>query len=154
MDTTQQAPSGQQRSKLAARLKLVEEHVQEENRHALDTLMDTFGADASFDVNADHIAGRDAVRQFYAEVFQGFPDFTIDVRHTHASNDAVILETVVRGTHAGPFRGIPATGRQIEFPLCAVFPFDDDEKLAGERVYYDVALMLTQMGVLSPPAGS
>jgi steroid delta-isomerase-like uncharacterized protein len=132
----------------------VEEHVREENRHALDTLMDTFGADASFAVNAEHIAGRDGVRQFYTEVFKGFPDFTIDVQQTHAGDDAVILEVIIRGTHAGPFRGIPATGRRVEVPLCAVFPFDQDEKLAGERLYYDVALMLTQMGMLPQPAGA
>jgi steroid delta-isomerase-like uncharacterized protein len=150
----QQAAPAQQSGKLAARRKLVEEHVREENRHALDTLMDTFGAEASFDVNAEHIAGRDGVRQFYTEVFKGFPDFTIDVRQTHASDDAVILEVIIRGTHAGPFRGIPATGRQVEVPLCAVFPFDQNEKLAGERLYYDVALMLTQLGVLPQPAGS
>jgi steroid delta-isomerase-like uncharacterized protein len=145
---SQPAQPAQQSGKLAARLKLVEEHVREENRHALDTLMDTFGAEASFDVNAEHVAGREAVRSFYAEVFQGFPDFTIDVRQTHASDDAVIVEVLMRGTHTGPFRGIPATGRQMAVPVCAVFPFDENEKLAGERLYYDVALMLTQLGLL------
>jgi len=28
-----------------------------------------------------------------------------------------------------------ATGRRLEFPLCGVYTFDEDGKLAGERIY-------------------
>jgi hypothetical protein len=33
----------------------------------------------------------------------------------------------------------------VDFPLAAVFTFDDQERLAGERIYFDTALMLAQM---------
>jgi hypothetical protein len=32
----------------------------------------------------------------------------------------ILVEVVVRGTHLGWWRGLPATGRRIEFPLSAV----------------------------------
>jgi hypothetical protein len=63
----------------------------------------------------------------------------------------VVLEVVIRGQHLGPWRGLPATGAQIELPLCGIFTFDSDERLAGERIYYDRATLLRQLGVFHEP---
>jgi hypothetical protein len=58
---------------------------------------------------------------------------------------------VISGTQRGPWRGLPPTGRYLEFPLCGVFTFGDDGKLAGERIYYDRATVLRQLGVFHEP---
>jgi hypothetical protein len=63
----------------------------------------------------------------------------------------VILETTVSGTHEGNWRGLPGTGREVEFDACAVFAFDDQDKLAGERLYYDRASLLRQLGLFHDP---
>jgi hypothetical protein len=63
----------------------------------------------------------------------------------------IVLECVISGTHLGAWRGLPPTGRRLEFPLCAVYTFDDRERLAGERIYYDRAMVLRQLGVLHEP---
>ena len=36
-----------------------------------------------------------------------------------------------------------------QWPACAIFTFDGDSKLAGERVYFDGASLLKQLGVLA-----
>jgi hypothetical protein len=36
-------------------------------------------------------------------------------------------------------------------PLCGVYTFDDEDRLAGERIYYDRATVLRQLGVLREP---
>jgi hypothetical protein len=36
-------------------------------------------------------------------------------------------------THLGAWRGLPATGRKLEFPLCGVCTFDANDNLAGEK---------------------
>jgi steroid delta-isomerase-like uncharacterized protein len=137
----------------AARLALVEEHVGHENRHDLDGIMATFGATARYDDEPwdDHHTGRDGVRAFYADLLRAMPDFQIDVRQRHATEAAVVLEVVIRGHHLGAWRGLPATGRRIEFPLCAIFTFDDKDRLAGEKIYYDRATILRQLGVFHEP---
>jgi steroid delta-isomerase-like uncharacterized protein len=140
-------------SRTAARIRLVDEHVRAENAHDLDDLMRTFGAAPTFDVNRDHIDGHDGVHAFYAELIRGFPDLRIDVKHRHVAADAVVLEVVVTGTHQHTWNGVPPRGGRIELPVCAVFPFDAEERLAGERVYFDMALMLRQMGA-SPGTAS
>jgi len=79
------------------------------------------------------------------------PDLEIQVRQQHVTDDNVLLEVLICGTHLGPWRGLPATGRRVEVPLCAVYTFDDADRLAGERIYYDRATVLRQLGVFREP---
>jgi steroid delta-isomerase-like uncharacterized protein len=139
--------------RIATRLKLVDEHVRHENNHNLEAIMGTFGATARYDDepwDAHHV-GRDAVHAFYEGLLRALPGLQIDVLHTHASDTAVVLEVIIRGQHLGPWRGLSATGAQIELPLCGIYTFDADERLAGERIYYDRATLLRQLGVFHEP---
>jgi len=145
--------TGTNTDRIAARLNLVCEHVRHENDHNLEAIMGTFGATAHYDdepCNA-HYVGRDAVRTFYQGLLQALPGLQIDVLHTHAGDTAVVLEVIIRGQHLGPWRGLPATGAQITLPLCGIYTFDDDDRLAGERIYYDRATLLRQLGVFHEP---
>ncbi len=67
----------------------------------------------------------------------------------YVSDEAVILEVVVTATHQGTFNGVPATGRRIEVPLCAVFKFDAKERLSGEWAYFDTGVLMQQIGAAS-----
>ena len=139
--------------RIDARLKIVEEHLRAENDHDVDGVMRTFAENPTFILNGDTISGPDDIRAFY-EAFGfgergGFTNLQVEERGRHISDDAVILEITVRGDHTNSWQGIPATGRKIELPLCAVLPFDGADKLTGERVYMDGALLLKQLGVIS-----
>ena len=79
------------------------------------------------------------------------PDLEIDVQRRHVTNDAVLVEVMIRGTHLGEWRGLPPTGRRVEVPLCGVYAFDSNDCLAGERIYYDRATVLRQLGVFHEP---
>jgi steroid delta-isomerase-like uncharacterized protein len=139
--------------RLAARLALVDEHIGMENGHDLDGIMRTFGTAARYDEEPwdDHHIGRDAVRGYYEGLMRAMPDLAIDVRQRHAAEAAVILEVVISGHHRGTWRGLPPTGYEVRFPLCGIFTFDDDNRLAGERIYYDRATVLRQLGVFHEP---
>ena len=58
---------------------------------------------------------------------------------------------MIRGTHLGEWRGLPATGRRVKFPLCGVYTFDADDRLAGEKICYDPGTVLRQLGVFHEP---
>jgi hypothetical protein len=62
-----------------------------------------------------------------------------------------VLECVITGTHEGTWHGLPGTGRRIELALCGIYTFDETSKLAGERIYYDRATVLQQVGVFHAP---
>jgi steroid delta-isomerase-like uncharacterized protein len=142
-----------EQTRAARRLQRVEQHVSLENAHDLDGLMSTFGATGFYDDEpwSEHHQGLDAVRSYYSDLLRAAPDFRIDVKERHVTEEAIVLEVRLSGTHAGTWRGLPATGRRFDFPLCAVFTFDAEDRLAGERIYYDRATVLRQMGVLSEP---
>lgn len=136
-----------------ARVAVVEEHVRCENRHDLEAVMATFGAKARYDDEpwGDHRIGRDGVRSYYTDLLRSLPDLSIEVRHRHVAADSIVLEVTIRGTHLGPWRGLPGTGRPLEFPVCAVYTFDADDRLAGERIYYDRGTVLRQLGLFHEP---
>ncbi len=144
-------------ARLQARLVIVEEHVKCENRHDLGGLMATFGADARYDDEPwrDHRLGPDAVRAYYSELLTSLPDLAIDIRERHVAADAIVLEVTIRGTHLGVWRGgLPATGRRLDFALCGIFTFDAEDRLAGERIYYDRGTVMRQLGLFHEPDGA
>ena len=135
------------------RIATVEEHVRLENAHDLEGVLHTFGDTARYDDEAwgEHYDGGHGVRQFYEQIMKALPDLEIDVQHRHVTDNAVLLEVIIRGTHLGEWRGLPATGRRVEFPLCGVYTFDSEDRLAGEKIYYDRGTVLRQLGVFHEP---
>ena len=79
-----------------------------------------------------------------------FPDCRYDFTELHYADDAVVVEDSFRGRHEGPWRGLPATGRRVDFPMLIVFPFDGD-RMMGERIYFDLSTVLRQLGVARDP---
>lgn len=137
----------------SARMALVEQHIRLENEHDLEGVLRTFGDAARYDDEpwGEHFEGRSGVRQFYEQLMKALPDLEIEVQRRHVTADAILVEVVIRGTHLGGWRGLPATGRRVEFPLCGVYTFDDADRLAGEKIYYDRGTVLRQLGVFHEP---
>ena len=137
----------------SARIAMVEQHIRLENQHDLEGVLCTFGDTARYDDEpwGEHYKGRHGVRLFYEQLMSALPDLEIEVQRRHVADDAVLVEVMIRGTHLGGWRGLPATGRRVEFPLCGVYTFDPEDRLAGEKIYYDRATVLRQLGVFHEP---
>jgi steroid delta-isomerase-like uncharacterized protein len=129
-----------------AREAIVLEHVAAENRHDVDATIATFHQ-PRYEMNGETSDGETAVRALLEELLTGFPDLCINPEKVHHADDAVIGEARMTGTHSGTFAGIPATGRSIDYPIVGIFEFDDD-RLVCEKVYFDSAILLRQLGVL------
>jgi steroid delta-isomerase-like uncharacterized protein len=138
---------------LSARIALVDDHVRLENAHDLEGVLATFGRSARYDDEAwgEHFEGLDGVHRFYAQLMRALPDLQITVLRRHLTSDSIVLEVMIRGTHLGEWRGLPATGRKVEIPLCGIYTFDSSDRLQGERIYYDRASVLRQLGVFHEP---
>jgi steroid delta-isomerase-like uncharacterized protein len=137
----------------SAWIAVVEQHIRFENEHDLEGVLGTFGDTARYDDEpwGEHYNGRDGVRQFYEQMMKALPDLEIVVQRRHVAEDAVVVEVMIRGTHLGRWRGLPATGRRVDLPLCGIYTFDADDRLAGERIYYDRGTVLRQLGVFHEP---
>ena len=147
------ATSPMSKDRVSARTALVEQHVGLENAHDLDGVLGTFGDAAHYDDEAwgEHYSGLNGVREFYSQLMKALPDLDIKVVRRHVTEESIVLEVLIRGTQLGPWRGLPATGRKVEIPLCGVYTFDEHDRLAGERIYYDRASVLRQLGVFHEP---
>lgn len=86
----------------------------------------------------------------WQELDRAFPDQLVEIIALHSSDDAVLMEAVARGTHSGPYRGLPPTGRKYELPFLGIFVFEG-ERLVCERVYLDTSTMAQQLGIARDP---
>ena len=129
---------------------LVREHMESENQHAFDVTMGTFDHPRYEIVpTGDVFDGEEAVRGYFEASRTAFPDQRNELIALHHSDAAVIVEFDLKGTHEGPLRGIPPTGKEFTCRTVAFFLFDDD-RLVCERVYFDAATILSQLGLVQP----
>src|SRR5829696_184614 len=130
---------------------IVREHMDSENRHEFDATLETFDHPRYELVATDEVYdGREEVERYFEQTRRAFPDQRNELLALHHSDDAVLVEAVIRGTHRGPLRSLPPTGREYELPILAIFMFDGD-KLLCERVYFDQLTVLRQLGIARDP---
>jgi steroid delta-isomerase-like uncharacterized protein len=130
---------------------LVIEHMESENRHEFDVTMETFGHPRyELIATGDVYDGEAEVASYFDETRTAFPDQRNELLALHHADDAVFVEAMLYGTHLGPYRGLPPTGRSFEMRFCAMFIFEEDE-LVCERVYFDAATVLRQLGIAHDP---
>ena len=97
--------------------------------------------------------GSREVRDFYSTYFlPGHPPDTevVPVART-VGEDRIADELIHKFTHTIEMPwilpGIPPTGKRVEVAVIVVVQFED-EKIAGERIYWDQASVLAQVGLI------
>jgi steroid delta-isomerase-like uncharacterized protein len=126
-------------------------HMEAENDHRFDAAIGFF-ARPRYDIVAtgERYDGASRVGDLMHENVTAFPDFHYHVERLHHADDAIVVEGRFRGTHQGTWRGLPATGRIVDFAMLIVFPFEG-EAMMGERIFFDLNTPLRQLGVARDP---
>jgi hypothetical protein len=87
----------------------------------------------------------------------GFSDMHRELYRFYASNDVVVVQLALQGTHDGPLvlptGTIPATGRRIDAPGCDVIELVGD-KIARLDSYPSGTVIMAQLGVLGEASPS
>lgn len=102
-------------------------------------------------------AGKAGLREFYGRSFIPAmpPDTTLTPVSRTIGESQLVDEMIFSFTHTQEMPwmlpGIPPTNRHVEVPLVAIVGFREG-KVAFERVYWDQASVLKQIGVLADPA--
>ncbi len=89
----------------------------------------------------DHVAG--------AEV--GFPEYVLEPVEMIAEGDKVAVKARLKGTHLGPFNGIPATGRKVDLLFHITYQIRDG-KIVDHWMLIDGMEMMQQLGLIPQPA--
>lgn len=126
-------------------------HMTDENAHVFDRAIAAFDH-ASYEIvpTGEIYDGAARVHELMLENKTAFPDFHYHVGRTHYADDAVVVEGRFTGTHEGPWRGLPATGRKVDFAMLVIFRFEGDAMM-GERIFFDLLTVLGQLGVARDP---
>ena len=96
------------------------------------------------DPRGDHY-GPEGLRIVVADYRSAVPDLSVTVEDLVAQGNKVVYRFLLRGTHTGPFLGLPPTGRPVSAGGVAI------ERLAGGKlaeswVYLDALNLLRQLG--------
>jgi hypothetical protein len=136
-----------------ARIKLLNEHLDAEKRYDIEGIMRTFEQDATVLINGHVFSGHESIRKFHERLgFDqngGFSNLSVGERHRYIHDEAIIIEQTLSGVHTGTWQGLAATRLGFEVPVCTVYTFGKKNKLAGESVYFDSALLLRQLGAVA-----
>lgn len=105
-------------------------------------------------VGQQDLIAPDGVREYFAGVFDAFPDFAFEILDTTTGRNRTAVRWQVRATFAGPgrFQGFAPNGARIEIEGCDVVTVADD-LIQRNDAYMDSGDIARQLGFL-PPAGS
>ncbi|MGA8490446.1 MAG: nuclear transport factor 2 family protein [Terriglobales bacterium] len=101
--------------------------------------------------------GKNEVRTFYRDSFvHSLPsDIVNQPTHRVVGDDALVDELLLSFTHTTQMDwvlpGVPPTNKKVAVDLVAVVYFRDN-KICGERIYWDHARVLQQVGLITVKA--
>src|SRR4051794_40005216 len=124
------------------REEIVREHMDSENAHEFDVTLDTFDHPRyELIATGDVYDGPEEVSAYFEESRRAFPDQRNELRALHHTDDGVMVEAVIRGTHRGPLRSLPPTGREYELPILAFFVFEEDRLVCGGGYFGQIPVL-------------
>jgi steroid delta-isomerase-like uncharacterized protein len=138
----------------AVREAVVRQHFQSEADQEFDVTLGTFDH-ARYEIvpTGQVFDGAEEVMGYYTATRRAFPDQRHDNVRLHHTDTAVVAEFDLLGTHQGELYGFPPTGRAFRCPVVAFFFFDgaNGTRITCERVYFDTATILAQLGLTGAP---
>jgi len=88
----------------------------------------------------------DAWVEFLGVFLEGFPDLHLEVLDASADEGMVGQRILFTGTHTGPFRGLPPTGRKVRFSGLEINRMADG-KVAEHWFQLDSVTLFEQLGL-------
>ena len=98
------------------------------------------------------VPGRDGTKQLIAMTRTAFPDIHTTVDDLIAEGDKVVAISTARGTHRGPYLGMPPTGKPIKLAIIDVFRCANG-KIVEHWGLTDALGMMQQLGAVPMPGG-
>lgn len=93
------------------------------------------------------IKGKDSAKAYYANYVTGFSNRQFIVKEMFAKGDKLVKYWEFKGTHSGPFFGIPATGKTIDVIGCTIATIVNG-KITEEQDFFDNYEFLKQIGII------
>jgi len=92
----------------------------------------------------EEIRGRDSIAKHLAGFYHGALEARAVRTNAIFADGKGVLEARVQGRHTGVFAGVPATGRDVDVPLCVTYDVSGG-KIQRARIYLLVNVLLAQI---------
>jgi steroid delta-isomerase-like uncharacterized protein len=92
-------------------------------------------------------SGRETWKQLNAMLFQAFPDFHVTIHDSIAAEDKVAVPLTIRGTHTGPYFGLPPSGEQVMVTAIDVYRIAGGKIAEGWSIV-DALAFFNQLGLV------
>jgi steroid delta-isomerase-like uncharacterized protein len=92
------------------------------------------------------LQGIQRAKKFLSDYFIAFPDYRVEINDMIAEADKVAVRWTGYGTHQGPLKGIPATGKSIMIPGISIFRMSQG-KCSEYWTSLDNFLLLSELGI-------
>jgi steroid delta-isomerase-like uncharacterized protein len=99
--------------------------------------------------SAGEVIGLEPLKQFVTTWRAAFPDSQLKIEEQIAENDRVATRWTFTGTHKGTFRGLSATGKQINFTAMYFYRFANG-KVVEIHAMVNLLRLLQQLGAVPP----
>ena len=128
-----------------ARERLLRAHLDAHNAGDVDAVVATFARPRIELIASGRVLeGPEAVRAYLEERRRSFPDQHFEVICHHHSDNAVVSEHWMTGTHLGDLHGVEPSGRRFKARMAAIFEFEGED-LVNQRLYYDAGTIARQL---------
>jgi steroid delta-isomerase-like uncharacterized protein len=137
---------------------IVENHIRAFNNHDAAAWASHYTEDAALHdpQYPEPVRGRAGIQKDIEDFFSAFPDMEFRIVGTVASEDRAAVQGIGIGTHRGaletPGGSIEPTNKRVEVPFAAFVVLSGDGLITEERRYYDLAGMLSQLGLMGDPS--
>jgi len=139
-----------QEQMIAATRRVIEEGFGEGRLNVLDEVLAPGFVEHQAGISPATVEG---VKRAISSLHTAFPDMRLKIEEVVTSGDEAWARSTGRGTHRGPFMGLPATGKPFTVTVMDVCRFEDGKMVEHWGVADQLALM-AQIGALPrPPQG-
>jgi hypothetical protein len=111
---------------------------------------DRFDKNVTLIISPENVVGIEATKDFYNNYLVGFSDIEFTIKKIFGQGNNIVKHWNFKGTHAGDFFGIPATGKSVDISGVTLIKMKNG-KIAQEQDFMDNMAFLQQLGLLSSP---
>jgi len=130
----------------------LEEAVNKGNLGVIDEVMDPNYVNPTIAIGRTP-GGAERYKQGVSQTRAAFPDIQVRIESMIAEGDLVAYQSVWSGTHLGEWRGIPPTGKRVEWQATCYRRVIDGRVVEGWGTY-DWLSALEQLGASVAPPGT
>ncbi|GHO48006.1 ester cyclase [Ktedonospora formicarum] len=102
------------------------------------------------DPDSPQVTNLESYRKYLAGLCTVFPDLHFTVEDVIAEGDQAVCRFRIRGTHAQPWRGLPATGKQVEITGINISRIAEG-KIVEDWFNTDIFGLAMQLGAIPSP---